>query len=160
MKTIEEKNHPIHAAGRLWTVPTISLTELPDGTLAVAQAELARVHRGIANAICGSPGQLSQDDLEFLCDVSDTTFAQVANQLRVDKSTISKWRSRGADVPLIYSLYLKKFFWFLHFGQALGSHTIELGVAGDEAEFLSAAKEKAIEHRLAIRVHERRADAA
>lgn len=160
MKTIEEKNHPMHAAGRLWTVPTIALTELPDGTLAVSQAELTRVHRGIANAICGSPGQLSQDDLEFLCDVSDTTFAEVANQLRVDKSTISKWRSRGADVPLIYSLYLKKFFWFLLFGQELATLTVALSVAGNEAEFLSVAKEKAIENRLAIRVQERRADAA
>ena len=30
MKTTKEKNYPMYAAGRLWTIPSITLTELPD----------------------------------------------------------------------------------------------------------------------------------
>ncbi len=160
MKTIEETNHSMYAAGRLWTVPSITLTEFPDGTLAVSQQELDRVHRGIANSICGSATPLSQADLEFLCDVTSTTFAEVAEKLGVERSTISKWRSRGRPVPLLFSLYLKKVFWFQLFGDKLGDHSVALGLAADEAGFLSLVKEKAIEDELAIRVEERRADAA
>jgi len=160
MKMIEEKNHPIFAAGRLWMVPSITLTELPDGTIAVSQQEIARVHLGIANAVCGAPGPLSQADLEFLCDVTDTKYAAVAKHLGLDKSTVSKWRRRGNAVPLLYSLHLKKFFWFNLFGSELGDHRVTLELVANEADLLSLAKEKAIENDLAIRVEERRADAA
>lgn len=149
-KTIE--NYQIHVSGVVWEFPSVTLTELPEGAWGISRRELVRVYRGIANRVCGVGGPLSQDALEFLCDVTDTTFAAVAVLLGVDKSTISKWRDRGCPVPLLYSLHLKKFFWFKLFGTQLGKYSVPLESVIDESELLRLMSEKAIESDLTVRV--------
>lgn len=52
LKTIQESDHPTFAAGRIWMIPTVLLTELTDGTVGISMAELQRIHTAIANAIC------------------------------------------------------------------------------------------------------------
>ncbi len=74
-ETIDKRNQPFHAAGRLWTVPRMTLSVLPDGTLALSQAEIDRIHRAVANAVCGNARSLSTAELEFLCDVTGTCLA-------------------------------------------------------------------------------------
>ena len=81
VKTIFEKNYPYQAAGRIWGVPELRLTTLPDGTVAILEEEINRIHRAIANEICGSPENLTIDELEFLCDITLTSFTDVADYL-------------------------------------------------------------------------------
>ena len=70
MKTKIKKNYPYYAAGRTWPVPELRLVSLPDGTSAISEEEIYRIHRAIANEICGNNASLSMEELEFLCDVT------------------------------------------------------------------------------------------
>ena len=74
MKTILKRNYPYQAAGRTWAVPELHLALMPDGTAAILEEEIDRIHRAIANEICGSPENLTMDELEFLCDITLTSF--------------------------------------------------------------------------------------
>ena len=159
-KTVDKFDQPFHAAGRLWTVPRVTLSVLPDGTLALTQAMINRIHRAIANAICGNARALSAAELELLCDLTETTFSDVANHLELDRSTVSRWRSRRGPVPRAHSLLLKKWFWFKLFGVHLGDEDIPLRLAADEASLLDFAMHEAIDKKLADQVAEATADAA
>ena len=97
MKTKTKKNYPYQAAGRTWTVPELRLISLPDGTAAISEEEIYRIHRAIANEICGSDTTLSMDELEFLCDLTDKSFSDVADCLQIHRqhghSMAEIWRS-------------------------------------------------------------------
>jgi len=147
METKTELNYPFQAAGRVWQVPELALTRLPDGTLAISQEEILRVHRAIANELCGGSRDLTGVELEFFCDVTDHLFAEVASYLGVHKSTVTKWR-RGGRLPHLASLALKKWFWFGLFGDALHEWNVPLGRLEDDAEFLALARAQAIAREL------------
>ena len=153
-KTVDKRNQPFHAAGRLWTIPRMTLSVLPDGTLALSQAAIDRIHRAIANAVCGNARPLSAAELELLCDVTEATFSDVANHLELAKSAVSRWRSRGRRVPRAHSLLLKKWFWFKLFGTQLGDEDVPLRLAADEASLLDHAMHEAIDKKLTDRVSE------
>ena len=95
MKIKIKKNYPYQAAGRTWSVPELRLVSLPDGTAAISEEEIHRIHRAIANEICGNNTSLSMAELEFLCDVTDTTFSDVADWLQIHRSTVTRWRKYG-----------------------------------------------------------------
>ncbi len=90
MKTRTERNYPYAVAGRVWIIPTYTLTVLRDGDLAVLKSELDRVHRAIGNEICGSSANLTVDELDFLCDVTGTTYAELASVLDMNRSSLSR----------------------------------------------------------------------
>lgn len=150
METISQQNYPYQAAGRLWLVPELCLTRMPDETLAIMQDEIDQIHRAIANEICGSPDPLTNDELEFLCDVTLTSFAEVAESLDVHKSTLTKWRKSREHLPPWTSLLLKKRFWFKIFGDQLRNQTVRLEQVEDDADFLAFARNQAIEEDLAV----------
>ena len=154
MRSLVEKDYKYRAAGRIWLLPELHLVQVPDGTLTISQDEIDRIHRAIANHICGSPSNLSFDELEFLCDASDTPFYEVADHLCMHKSTLSKWRKSGSVSNSVLSLFLKRWFWFKLFGDRLGNKTVRLKDLGDETEFLAIAKTHAIGQRLTDRVEE------
>ncbi|MGM0574106.1 MAG: hypothetical protein ACQEXJ_00030 [Myxococcota bacterium] len=157
MKTIEHADYPIHAAGRVWVVESATLTELRDGTLGLSSAELSRIHRAIANAICGTPGKLTADELEFLCDITDTSYADVARVLDVDKSTITLWRKKGVVSKLPFSLLLKRWFWFELFGSELGDTNLPLSALATDELLLRRVQQAAIEQEMTFEVHEKKA---
>ncbi len=159
-KTLEKANQPFHAAGRLWIVPTMKLAVLPDGTLALSQSEIDRIHRAVANAICGNVRCLSAAELEFLCDVTETAYSDVAKHLELDRSAVSRWRSRGRPIPRAHSLLLKKWFWFKLFGAQLGDEDVPLHLATDEPSLLDHAMHEAIDKNLTDLVSEATAEAA
>ena len=142
MKTVTKTDHPIHIAGRLWTIPTFEMVERPDGSggvvNGVSRTELTRVHRGIANVICGDPAPLSPDELEFFCDVTETPYMDVAKHLGIAKSTVSKWWTRrDTTLSLLYSRHLKKWFWFKLFGDQFGHFSVLVRMAINDDELLS-----------------------
>ncbi|MBI2876770.1 MAG: hypothetical protein HYY20_07805 [Candidatus Tectomicrobia bacterium] len=150
METISQRNYSYQAAGRFWLVPELYLTRMPDGTLAIMQDEIDRIHRAIANEICGSPDSLTSDELEFLCDVTLTSFTEVAESLDVHKSTLTKWRKSLAHLLPWTSLLLKKRFWFKIFGDQLRNQIVRFEQVEDDATFLAFARNQAIEEELAV----------
>lgn len=147
MARLTERDYKFQAAGRTWVVPTLRLTKMPDGTVAITEDEIDRIHRDIANEICGSPESLSKDELEFLCDVSGTLFSEVADYLGVHKSTLTKWRR--TEVPKnALNLLLKRWFWFKLFGEDLADNTIRIEQLQNERKFLAYARREAIGKKL------------
>ena len=157
MKILIKKNYPYQAAGRVWAVPELRLVTMPDGTIAILEEEIDRIHRAIANEICGSSDNLSMEELEFLCDITRTSFTDVADYLGVHRSTLTKWRKTGEVPRTIISLVLKKWFWFKLFGHDLGSRSVKIEQLKDEGVFLSFAKSQAIERHLAEPIEKMRA---
>ncbi|MCB9780529.1 MAG: hypothetical protein H6742_18325 [Alphaproteobacteria bacterium] len=143
---MHEKDYQYHAAGRIWIVPELQLLKLPDGSLGLPQTEINRVHRAVANALCGSEDPLSGEDFEFLCDVAGVAYAVVADALHLDRSTLTKWRDSGRPMPFIRSLFLKRWFWFRLFGDQLASEEVHLGALENDGEFLQLAHDAAIRH--------------
>ena len=139
------REYPYQAAGRTWVVPKLSLQKLPDGTVVILEEEIKRIHRAIANEICGSPESLTIEELDFLCDITNTPYSDIADYLGVHRSTLTKWRSAGKVPKQITSLMLKKRFWFSLFGAQLGRRTVQIAEMQDECTLLSTVKFKAIE---------------
>lgn len=152
MKIRIDKKYPYRAAGQIWVIPEFRLSELPDGTLVVLEEEIDRIHYAIANEICGDENGLSKDELEFLCDMTQTSFSEIADYLGVHPSTLTKWRTAGKIPKNIMGLALKKWFWFKLFGRKLGRRKISISQFRDEVSFLSFAKAEAIQRNLAERV--------
>ena len=121
---------------------------MPDKTVVILEEELDRIHRAIANEICGSPETLSMAELEFLCDVADTSLTEVAEYLGIHRSTVTRWRKAGAVPKSVMSVVLKKWFWFKLFGQEVGDRSVPLGHVVDEGAFLSFARQEAIDKHL------------
>ena len=157
LKTILERNYSYMAAGRVWLVPELRLTGLPDGTVGLAEDEIDRVHRAIANEICGSPGPLTADEIEFLCGVAAVTYAEVAEGIGVHRSALTRWRSSTVPVRLITSRAVKRWFWFRLFAAELPENTIPLSAIRDDAMLLRLVHGRALEHRLVSEIHERQA---
>lgn len=149
MKTISVTDYRYQAAGRVWNVPSVRFIVLPDGSRAISEAEIQRIQTAIANEICGSDTPLTIDELEFLCDATDTSLVEVARLLDLHKSTLSKWRASGQIPKAIYSIHLKKLFWFKLFGEHLGADPVPVRHVADEQEFLRYAHERAIHEKLA-----------
>ena len=157
MKRRTTRNYPIHAGGHLWTVAAVTLTELPDGTQALSAAELSRIHRAVANAICGAPDIMGFPEFEFLCDITLTTFTQVAEFLDIDKSTVTTWRKKGLVPSRITSNALKRWFWFRLFGSELAAQRLPISRFQDDEAFLQSASQRAIRSKATMAVALKRA---
>ena len=152
VKTLIKKKYPYRAAGQTWIIPEFHLSKLPDGTIAVLEEEINRIHYAIANEICGDENGLSKDELEFLCDMTQTSFSEIADYLGIHQSTLTQWRTAGQIPKNVMGLVLKKWFWFKLFGQKLGRRKISISQFRDEVRFLSFAKAEAIQRNLAEHV--------
>lgn len=149
MGTQVKRNHPYQAAGRMWSVRALRLTSLPDGSAAISEEDIQRIHCAIANGICGDPGKLTMADVEFLCDVSRASFTGVAGVLRVHRSTVTRWRQTGEVPGSVMSLVQKKWFWFRLFGDSLGKETVPVDCAINDAKLLSFLQRETIDRELA-----------
>ena len=144
MKNRKIRNYQVFAAGHLWQVASAAITTMPDGSEAISAHELERVHKAVANAICGNHGHLSFEELEFLCDITETTFADAAVFLGINKSTISTWRRRGLVPSKLVGNALKRWFWFKLFGDRLGMQTLPIHTFASDLAFLETASQTAI----------------
>ena len=139
-------DYQYHAAGRLWRVPRLKVDTLPDGTQGIPMAEFNRVHRAIVNEVCGNEDLLSVAELDFLCDVTSTTYSELAIELELHKSALSRWHREGTIPHRLYSTAIKRFFWFKVFGPDIGSSTVEIALSKfrTEIDFLRFAHDHAI----------------
>ena len=143
------KDYPYQAAGRTWMVPELRLAALPDGTAAISEEEIERIHRAIANEICGDETNLTVAELEFLCDVTGTSFSDVAAALKIHRSTVARWRGSGVVPGSVMGLALKKWFWYRLFGEDLGHEEVPIDIAVDEAKLLSFLRKETLDRHLA-----------
>lgn len=155
LSTFIETQCQYHAAARLWVIPQIEYTQLPDGTSGISAAEINKLNRAIANHICGEAEALTSQELDFLCDVADSTITEVAAVLRMDKSAISRWRSGDRGIPHSASWILKRWFWYRLFGRESKGDKVALHRLETDISFLSFARERAVKSQLtyAVRPH-------
>lgn len=148
LEHVIEKDYRYHEAGRVWVVKELRLTKLPDGTLGLSQAEIDRVHRAIANEVCGDEHPLTGEEFEFLCAAAGVTFSEAASVVHVDRSTLTKWRDSGRPMPVLRSLFLKRWFWFTLFGDGVAEQQVPLHALQNDVEFLRMAHDTAIRENL------------
>jgi DNA-binding transcriptional regulator YiaG len=155
MKTRTESNYPYAAAGRVWIIPTYTLAVLPDGTPVVLKTELDRVHRAIGNEICGSPENLIVEELDFLCDITATTYTELADMLDMNRSSLSRWKRPGAVPSRATSNLLKRWFWMKLFGGDLGDVEVPLTLLNRDAKLLEYLHQRALDDGVAGPVERR-----
>lgn len=123
---IIEKNYKIHAAGELWSIPEVSFVRNSTGELALTKEEIDKINGSIGNYICSQSSELTWEQFDFLCKVTSTRYTQIADMLKIDKSTVSKWRNGNLDY--LASYVLKQYFWQIIFSDFLKgsrSHVID-----------------------------------
>ena len=155
MKTKTERNYPYAVAGRVWILPTYELTVLRDGSLVVLQRELDRVHRAIGNEICGSPENLTVDELDFLCDITGTTYTELATVLDMNRSSLSRWKKPGVVPSRASSNLIKRWFWMKLFGADLSEAEVPLALLDRDAQLLEYLHHRALEDGIAEPVERR-----
>lgn len=64
-----------------------------------------------ANDICGSAAPLTGAELGFLCELTGTSFADVAAFLPTNRSNVTYWIRGGRELPRLESYRVKKWFW-------------------------------------------------
>ncbi|MCA2960174.1 MAG: hypothetical protein IOD12_07970 [Silvanigrellales bacterium] len=139
-----KENYPYRAAGRIWNIPQIHFVTGPDGTLGISGLELERVHKAIANEICGNGEPLTGEEIEFLCGISGLSFSEVASQCGFNRANITYWRKKGA-VNDRDSALLKRFFWVQLFSNQISTiHSVNVRMLLSEKEMLSALRDEAI----------------
>jgi hypothetical protein len=152
MKSIVVRDHPVHVAGREWIVPEVRLSELPGGQRGLSEVEIDRIHLAIANQLCGSPDPLSAEEFEFLCDTADVPIRRVAEALRLDRSTFTKWIGSGRPMRPERSWLVKRWFLDRLFGDQAGR--VPARIASDHTAFLQWFRERVVRRGLAIAVYE------
>ena len=139
-----KENYPYRAAGRVWHIPRIDFLTGPDGTLGISGLELERVHKAIANEVCGNGEPLTGDEIGFLCGTCALTFSEVAAQCGFNRANISYWRKKGAVNDRDSSL-LKRFFWVQLFSAEIATlHSVNVRMLLSEKDMLSALRDEAI----------------
>ncbi|MFH1469409.1 MAG: hypothetical protein ABIO70_33800 [Pseudomonadota bacterium] len=154
-ETIIERDYPYHCAGRVWIIPELHLTKLPDGTVGLSLAEINRIHRAVANEVCGSAAPMTPEEFEFLASATVTPYSEVARVIGISPSTLSKWLERGGEMPRLRSTFLKRWFWFRFFGDELSDTPVVLARFRDDHDFLQFAHDEAIAKELAAEVREK-----
>lgn len=148
-RTRDLLDYPYQAAGSTWLVPVLHLTVFDDGEEGISQAEIDRIHRAVANEICGESDRLTFEELEFLCDLAEVTLADVARALEVHRSTVTRWRDGNAVPTGLTAMAVRRFFWFRIFGDKVHGKSIPLDLAGSDRGFLRFVHDQARTDRLA-----------
>lgn len=139
------KSYPYMTAGKTWFISNVALKKAPDGSVVIPGREIIRMQRFVANEIVGQAVALSADELQFLCDITDTKYNAVAEFLGVSKSNISLWKKIGNAVPFNESVRLKKWFWQKVFSQDVEKNIgdlIPMPLVFDEGKLLAFLRER------------------
>lgn len=110
------KHHAMHFAGKVWVFQKVVFSQDEEGELGISFAELTRLHRAVANAVCANDSSLTREELDFLCEMTSTTNREIADLLKCTPTNVSKWRKRQ-HVPDLESIVLKEIFWEKIFGR-------------------------------------------
>lgn len=143
-----EKDYEYPAAGHVWFVPEIQISVFDDGEEAIAMTEFDRIHRAVANEICGDPAPLTFEELEFLCDITQTPLAEVARAIGVHRSTVTKWGDTGVVSRGVFSAAIKRLFWFKLFGEEVRWENIPIDAVVSDTILLRYLHDRAAKSKL------------
>lgn len=111
---IVKTNHQIEVAGKLWTFPEVRYVRDHTGALGVSISDLMRYQEAVTIHVCTSDGELTVSEFELVCSVAGMKTADLATEMRMDRSTISKWRNlksgedpRKKTIAYVYSIVVK-----------------------------------------------------
>jgi len=111
---IVKKNHQIEVAGKLWTFPEVRYVRDHTGALGVSISDLMRYQEAVAVHICTSDGELTVSEFELVCSVAGMKISDLATEMRMDRTTVSKWRNlrsgedpRKKTLAYVYSIVIK-----------------------------------------------------
>ena len=152
LRQFSESDQQFHAAGRLWVVPEIRFAVLPDGATGISAAEINRIHRAVLNEICGESAPLSPRELDFLLDVTGASLTELAQLLRMDKSSISRWRHGSRAIPSPASWLIKRWAWYRTFGADMAARRVAIARFETDIGFLAYARHQAIKHGLTFSI--------
>lgn len=105
-----ERNYTINTAGKDWVVDKVKFIKDFEGDLSISRKEIRRIHEAIAIEIISHDDSLDYEEFEFLCSISDTSFAECADVIRVNKSSISQWKGKKSPIQYPTSVMLKDYF--------------------------------------------------
>jgi|GEM_PF-4285122 hypothetical protein len=111
-----ESQYRLDLAGRIWIIPEIRLHADVNGDKTIQEADLERSKLSIANWICHEDCEMRAAEFEFLCELSQTSYKEIATYLHKDKSTVSRWANKQ-HIDYAESRLLKDFFWRKLFGE-------------------------------------------
>jgi len=152
VETIVKVNYPYRAGGRIWNIPAMVFVKGPDGILGISSLELERIHKAIANEICGSVTNLTREELEFLSGVCGISYSEVASSCGFNRANISFWRKQGY-VNAKDSFLLKKFFWINIFSSNIAKlGPIDTITLLDERSLLQLMRRVAIEDKVTFEI--------
>ena len=94
------------------------------------------------------------DELDFLCDATVTTYTEIATELDLHRSALTRWRRSGSIPHRLYSSTLKRFFWFKVFGNDLehSETSLSLSAFRNEDTVLRFMHDQAIAQKFAERM--------
>jgi len=110
-----EGAYELEIAGRSWHIDPIKLISDAQGHGQLSEADIRVLRLAVANCICNEDSELRQAEFELLCELTRSSYKEVATYLRKDKSTVSRWANK-AQIDYAESRLLKDYFWNKLFG--------------------------------------------
>ena len=138
------ENYRIRAAGTTWEFDSVEMESAADGKTLVRAAEVERINRSIANALCSDPNPFTPDELDFLAKIIRTRNTEIAARVYADPSTVTRWKEKKA-IPALESEVLKEFFWNKIFSAEIEKLT-KKKIQADGASSLRRLGETALEN--------------
>jgi hypothetical protein len=112
---MESGAYELQIAGRAWAIDPMKLMMDPQGQRQLTEADIRMLRLAVANCICNEDSELRQAEFELLCELTRSSYKEVATYLRKDKSTVSRWANK-AQIDYAESRLLKDYFWNKLFG--------------------------------------------
>jgi hypothetical protein len=102
------KEYKIKVGTRTYIFQNIALERSPIGKWVITYGKVQEMMKAVAATILADKEQaLTFDELEHLAQTADLSMAKIADMIKVDRSTITKWKKGDGMVPYTESYCLK-----------------------------------------------------
>ena len=136
------ENYLYQAAGKTWNIPNVQIEINELGSEVIPGRETTRMTRFVAKEICSTYTEINGDELNFLCNITGTTYTEVASKIGVTKGIVSKWvAKKDSSISLANSILIKKYFFLKIFGND-NLKDVSIFVAYDDEKLFQYIKDK------------------
>jgi hypothetical protein len=102
------KEYKIKVGTKTYVFQNVSLEKSPIGKWVVTYGKVHDMMKAVAATILADKEQaLTFDELEHLAQTAEVSMAKIAELIKVDRSTITKWKKGDGMVPYTESYCLK-----------------------------------------------------
>jgi DNA-binding transcriptional regulator YiaG len=111
MSAYEEKflkEYKMKVGAKTYVFQNVKLEKSPIGKWVITYGKIQEMMKSVAAKILADKDQaLTFDELEHLADTAELSMAKIAEMIKVDRSTITKWKKGDGIVPYTESYCLK-----------------------------------------------------